>query len=303
MYNDLDPPKILNVNIVPDGQNPSGVQHPYVWINDNGGKLILYSNIKDASSIIHAGANVKKDGVIRAGTFLLDDGIAPDRLAGDSTYSAELILSGDLVDGTYQVSVQSTDEYGNFIERSLFNPSDTLSTYKFQLKKDMASPTNSSPLTSSLSVITTSPYTRITSSVSDVLSGIDRSTYGTQVLAYQGNPLRNQPHTYYHYLSLSEGQFTYSVVTYDKAQNPLTQNIAILRDTSPPLISDYIPKETISIVNPEIRVDYNDVGAGIRGSRLYLDGTNVAASGSGTSFVSYIPRFRSKRHPHSFSLC
>ena len=58
------------------------------------------------------------------------------------------------------------------------------------------------------------------------------------------------------------------MITYDKAQNPLTQNIAILRNISPPLISDLFSEETISIVNPEIRVDYNDVGAGRDGSRL-----------------------------------
>ncbi|MCC7571769.1 MAG: hypothetical protein KO464_00070 [Candidatus Methanofastidiosum sp.] len=302
LVNDIEPPRILNVNIVPDGQNPSAIQHPYVWINANGGKVNLYSNIKDASSIIHAGANVKKDGVIVAGTFLFDDGRVPDRIAGDSTYSAELILPGDLLAGTYEVSVQSTDEYGNFVERSLFNPADSLSTYKFELRIDTASPTNSSPLASSIPVITTSSYTKLYSSVSDDLSGFDRSTYGTQILKYEGNPLRNQNHTYYHYLTLSEGSFNYSAITYDKAQNFLTQNIVILRDTSPPSISEYIPVGTITTGAPEIRAEYNDLGAGIRGSRLYLDGDNVDTNASGTSMITYTPPSDEANGTHTASV-
>lgn len=302
LVNDLTPPRITNVNIVPDGQNPSGYQHPYVWINANGGKVNLYSNIKDASSIIHAGANVKKDGVIIAGTFLFDDGRVPDRISGDSTYSAELILPGELLEGTYQVSVESTDEYGNYIERSFFNPADTLSTYKFELKKDTFSPTNSSSLTSSIPVLTTSPYTKLTSSVSDALSGIDRSTYGTQILKYGGNPLRNDPHPYFHYLTLSEGSFNYSIITYDKAQNPLTQNIVLLKDTSPPSISEYIPQGAITTGTPEIRVDYDDAGAGIRGSRLYLDGVNVNADVSGSSMITYTPLVDEANGSHTASV-
>jgi len=302
LVNDLTPPRVTNVNIVPDGQNPSGYQHPYVWINANGGKVNLYSNIKDASSILHAGANVKKDGVIVAGTFLFDDGRAPDRISGDSTYSAELILPGELLEGTYQVSVESTDEYGNYIERSLFNIADTLSTYKFELKKDLVSPTISVPLAPSILPPTTSPYVKLTSSVSDALSGIDRSTYGTQVLKYEGNPLRNDPHSYYHYLTLSEGSFNYSIITYDKAQNPLTQNIVILKDTSPPIISEYIPQGAITTGTPEIRVDYNDAGVGIRGSRLYLDGVNVNANVSGSSMVTYTPPSDEANGSHTASV-
>ena len=302
LVNDLTPPKVTNVNIVPDGQNPSGYQHPYVWINANGGKVNLYSNIKDASTIIHAGANVKKDGVIVAGTFLFDDGLTPDRISGDSTYSAELILPGELLEGTYQVSVESTDEYGNYIERSLFNPADTLSTYKFELKKDLVSPIISVPLASSIPSPTTSPYVKLTSSVSDALSGIDRSTYGTQVLRYEDNPLRNDPHPYYHYLTLSEDSFNYSIITYDKAQNPLTQNIVILKDTSPPSISEYTPQGSITTGTPEIRVDYNDDGAGIRGSRLYLDGTIKDDNGSGTSMITYTPPSDEANGSHTASV-
>ncbi|MEN6379514.1 MAG: hypothetical protein ABFD15_08055, partial [Methanofastidiosum sp.] len=308
LMNDLTPPRVTNVNIVPDGQSVGAplVQHPYVWINGDGGKVNLYSNIKDTSSIIHAGANVKKDDDIVAGTFLFDDGRAPDRISGDSTYSAELILQGGLSEGIYQVSVESTDEYGNVIERSLFNIADTLSTYQFYLKIDNSPPTNSL-LSSSMSELTTSPYTKLTYSVSDdppPSSGIDRSTYNDQVLRYEGNPLRNDPHSYYHYLTLFEGAFNYSVITYDKAQNPSPpQNIVILKDVSPPDISDqYIPQGTITTGTPEIRVDYNDDGAGIRGSRLYLDGVNVNASASGSSMVTYTPPSDEANGSHTASV-
>ncbi|HOI76374.1 MAG TPA: hypothetical protein PLI06_02025 [Methanofastidiosum sp.] len=300
LVNDLTPPRVTNVNIVPDGQSVGAplVQHPYVWINGDGGKVNLYSNIKDTSSIIHAGANVKKDDDIVAGTFLFDDGRAPDRISGDSTYSAELILQGGLSEGIYQVSVESTDEYGN-----VFNPSDTLSTYQFELKID-TSPANSSLLTSSILSPTTSPYTKLTYSVSDDSSGIDRSTYNDQVLSYEGNPLRNDPHSYYHYLTLSDYSFNYSVITYDKAQNPSPPlNIVIIKDTSPPDISDqYIPQGTITTGTPEIRVDYNDDGAGIRGSRLYLDGVNTNANVSGSSMISYTPLSDEANGSHTASV-
>lgn len=290
LTNDLTPPRVTNVNIVPDGQSVGVplVQHPYVWINENGGKINIYSHIKDVSSIIYSGATVKKGTEIIAGTFLFDDGRLPDRISGDSTYSAELILPGGLSEGTYQVSVQATDEYGNIADRYLFNPTDTLSTYKFELKKDLDPPITSVPLISSIPVLTTSPYTKLTSSVSDALSGIDRSTYGTQILKYEGNPLRNDPHPYFHYLALSEDSFNYPVITYDKAQNTLTQNIVLLKDTSPPSISEYIPQGAITTDTPEIRVDYHDDGAGIRGSRLYLDGNYTNVSGDfGSNMITY----------------
>jgi hypothetical protein len=289
LLNDLDPPKIKNLNIVPDGQNPAAVQHPYVWINQNGGNVYFYCNVKDVSGINHVGVNVyKQDGTLIGGTFLFDDGRAPDRLAGDSTYSAEWTVPDGLLDGSYNVIFESTDEYGNFVERITFYPTDPLSNFKFDVRNDLVLPDTSTLISSSLGYITTSPYTKISSSVSDVLSGIDRSTYGTQTLQFLSNPLPTQLHNYYHYLSLSEGNLNYSVLTYDKAQNQGTPQVTtILKDTAPPLISNKYPTELAANNTPIIIAEYGDAGAGIKIARLYLDGDYKISSI--TNSVTYTP--------------
>lgn len=276
---DLDPPRIRNIKIVPDGQNPSGILHPYVWINEQGGRLVLYANIKDASEITSAGFRVFKDsdGTIVGGSFLVDDGRGLDILKGDSTYTGRWIVPEGLDEETYRVRFEARDEFGNYAERYGY----------FVLRQDFEAPTNSTSLDSSIGITTTSPYTKISSTVSDIGSGILASIYrGTQILQFEGNPLRDEDHTYYHYLSLSEGASNYSVVTYDKAQNTLTQNIEILKDRSPPNFNKS-PQE--GDINSNVLVNYNDPGAGIKSSRLYLNGLLVDSGVEDSSEISSGP--------------
>ncbi len=295
LFNDVDPPRIQNVNIVPDGQdgqNPSEFPHPVIWINDSGGKAVFYAYVKDASNVNYVGINVLQSGVIQGGTIIYDNGLGKDRLASDGTYTGQWTIGDTFIDGIYQVSVKATDDSANYLERSTFlnpvSPYDPLQ-FEIEIRKDSLAPPMS-PINSSLFLVTTSPYTRINSSVQDGLSGIQRSTYGTLNLQHQGNPLWGDIHTYYHYLPLSEGNVDYSILTYDRAQNSLTQTITILKDTSSPLTSNPSPQGTISDNPPQISIDYNDVGAGIQWSRLYLDGVFTGVTGgSGSSSVSYAP--------------
>ncbi|KYC46029.1 MAG: hypothetical protein APG12_00304 [Candidatus Methanofastidiosum methylothiophilum] len=288
VLSDLDPPRILNPNIITDDQNSSGIQLPSIWINGDGGKIVFYSNITDVSSIIHAGVNIYReaDGVLVGGKFLFDNGITPDRLAQDNTFSTEWPVPGEYLAGIYQVRFQSTDEQGNFIERSSFYTNNPASIFRFEIKKDAVLP-SSSVITPIITSPTISPYTRIDYSASDALSGIDKSMYQTQVLQFVNNPIWTDPHNYYYYLPLSEGDYNYSFVTYDRAQNTLLTKIEILRDRAPPLILSKSPETQALNSTPVIFVNYDDLGAGILGSRLYLDGDYKISSN--TNSITHIP--------------
>ncbi|NMC61474.1 MAG: hypothetical protein GYA51_19135, partial [Candidatus Methanofastidiosa archaeon] len=200
----------------------------------------------------------------------------------------------DLVDGTYLVSVKSTDEHGNYVVRSTFPDPDNSylpSPFQLELKKDSVSPTNSSSLTSSLPILTTSPYTRISSSVSDALSGVERSTYGSgaQEIKYDSNPAWLDVHTYYNYISISEGNIDYYVDTYDRAQNKLTQTIKIIVDTTEPVVSSKEPQGAAANSTPVIISEYNDLGSITKGSRLYLDGAYLTSAGLNSNMISFTP--------------
>lgn len=308
LFNDVDPPRIQNINIVPDGQdgqNPSEFVHPVIWFNDYGGKAIFYAFVKDASNINYVGFNVLQSGTTVGGTILYDNGLGADRVSNDGTYTAEWTVPDTFTDGVYQVSVKAIDESANYLERSTFPDPVTNNplNFEFEIRKDTVAPTNSSALSSSLAIQTTSPYTRITSSVQDALSGIERSTYGAEILQFDGHPLWGNIHTYYKYLPLSEGDIDYSVISYDRAQNPTTpQTIKILKDTSSPLVSDYLPQGTTLTSTPAISANYNDVGVGIRGSRLYLDSVNVNVNASGSSIISYTPALSEPDGTHTASV-
>ena len=266
---------------------------------------MLFRSVKDASNINYVGFNVLQSGATVGGTILYDNGLGADRVSKDGTYTAEWTVPDTFTDGVYQVSVKAIDESANYLERSTFPDPVTNNplNFEFEIRKDTVAPTNSSALSSSLAIQTTSPYTRITSSVQDALSGIERSTYGTEILQFVGNPLWADSHTYYKYLPLSEGSIDYSVISYDRAQNPtVPQTIKILKDTSSPLISDYLPQGTTLISTPTISANYNDVGVEIRGSRLYLDGVNVEVNGSGSSIISYTPPLSEPDGTHTASV-
>ena len=287
--NDRIAPFVTNVFIGPDGQDGQFVplsMHPKAYINNiTGGKAVFAADVKDSNQIISVVAVIMQGGVNKASVILLDNGIGVHRVSGDGTYTGEWAIPVGFT-GTYQVSINSIDEYGNLIKKSTFiNPeTGTDDPYQMDIVIDgnipvLINPSN--PIMIYPSNITTSSYAYVNSTVLDIDSGIDRIMYGLTRVQVDGHPNYTDNHTWGRYQELSEGNNSYSIVTYDRAGNTLTQEFTILKDTSSPVI---LSTYTIS---PLVSASYIDYGIGVQSANLYVDGTLYGPEGVGSIEVSY----------------
>lgn len=303
---DIDAPDIYNVLIVPDGQEGYDTSlvglHPPVYINSTrGGKMTFAANVRDSSEIIAVNAVVLNStgATILGSTTLLDNGISPDRVAGDGTFSGEWNVPSTF-SGTYRLKIEAIDEFGNLATKDQYlKPDNTYAYYQFLVTVDNTPPNPTAALSSSMGNLTTSYYTRLSSSIQDTY--IDRITYETQRLYITGNNLPSEVNNYYSIVPLSEGIYNYSVITYDRADNYTLQSMIIDRDNTQPFINEYIPQGTTLDLQPWINVSYTDIQAGIAGAKLYYDGNPapVATAPIDSLKVAYRPGVAQSNGTHS----
>ncbi|NYT03286.1 MAG: hypothetical protein GKC00_01115, partial [Candidatus Methanofastidiosa archaeon] len=217
--NDRTAPFVTNVFIGPDGQDGQVAPlstHPKAYINSTtGGKAVFAADVKDSNQILSVVAVITQAGIDKAAVILLDNGIGVDRVSGDGTYTGEWTIPTDF-SGTYQVSINSIDEFGNLTKKSTFrNPeTGTDDPYQMEIAIDNTTPTLINSIMLYPSNITTSSYAYVNSTVRDVDSGVDRIMYGLTTVQVMGHPTYIGDHTWYKYQDLSEGNNSYSIVTY-----------------------------------------------------------------------------------------
>ena len=300
---DREPPSVINVFIAPDGQHgqvPPYSTHPLAYFNSStGGKIIITANVKDANEILSVTAQIKSGTTEKGAIILQDNGLSPDRIAGDGTYSGEWSIPSNIFNdnnlNSLDVSIIAIDEYGNSIVKSTFLDPDSwgYSPFQFKLQRDNIPPIEVTSPSIYPSTSTISDYIYVNSTVADSTnpkSGIDRVMYGLTRLRYDGIPSFFDNHIWRHYIGLAEGNNTYSIATYDRAGNMLIQSFNVLKDTTPPSI--------ISIPTPPpLEINYQDSGSGIDTAILYANSSiKDGPKGFGSNQLQYNGTFGQGTH-------
>lgn len=299
---DKEPPSVINVFIAPDGQDGQVFPystHPLAYFNNlTGGKIIIAANVKDANEILSVTAQIKRGATEEGGLILQDNGLSPDRIAGDGTYTGEWSIPSDIFTNNtpriFDVSIVAIDEYGNSIVKSTYLDPDLWgnSLFQFILQRDNNIPIQVIPPSIYPSTSTISNYAFVNSTVVDSTipkSGIDRIMYGSIRLRYDGVPSFFDNHTWRRYIELAEGNNTHSIITYDRAGNTLTQNFNILKDSTPPRIVS-VP------VPPPLEINYQDSGSGINSAVLYANASVKDTKWAGSSQLQYTGTFGQGTH-------
>ncbi|MGD2250158.1 MAG: IPT/TIG domain-containing protein, partial [Candidatus Methanofastidiosia archaeon] len=100
VYVPNEPPEILSVHAVPH------------FVPNNGTTTtLLTAQVEDADNNIDT-VVIDLTPINGGVTFMKDDGLHPDKIAGDLIYSAETVITKDVAEGEYKLLVTATDEYG-----------------------------------------------------------------------------------------------------------------------------------------------------------------------------------------------